>query len=49
MSSQTLETLSQRVIELISTHNNIPKEDISLDVDPVLRSAVEQLPVGNWL
>ncbi len=31
MSTQTIETLSQRVIELISTHHDIPKEQISLD------------------
>jgi len=31
MSAQTLETLSQRVIELISTHHDIPKEQISLN------------------
>lgn len=30
MSAQTLETLSQRVIEIISAHHNIPKEQITL-------------------
>jgi len=31
MSTQTLETLSQRVIDLISSHHDIPKEQISLN------------------
>ncbi|MHC4648349.1 MAG: acyl carrier protein [Planctomycetota bacterium] len=31
MSTQTTETLSQQVIKLISSHIDIPKEQISLD------------------
>ena len=31
MSTQTAETLSEQVIEIISTQMNIPKEKISLD------------------
>ena len=31
MSTQTIETLSQRVVELVSSHHDISKEHISLD------------------
>jgi len=31
MSTQTTDTLSQQVIELVSSHMDIPKEQISLD------------------
>ena len=31
MSTQTTETLSRRVIELLSSHHDIPKEQLSLD------------------
>ncbi len=31
MSTQTTETLSQRVIELVSGHTDVPKDQISLD------------------
>jgi acyl carrier protein len=49
MSTQTTETLSQQVIELLSEHTDVPKEKISLDSHFVVDLGFDSLEKVEFL
>ena len=49
MSTQTIETLSQQVIELISDQMDIPKEQISLDSQFVADLGFDSLDIVEFV
>lgn len=49
MAAQTTETLSQQVIELVSSHMDIPKEQISLDTQFVADLGFDSLDLVEFV